>query len=78
MRNALAYVLQNAQRHGLNFPGGIDPFSSGRWFDGWTDMDATILLEAGSSPFPRPRTWLLSLGWKLEGLIDPLGTSRGQ
>ena len=34
VRNALAYVLQNFRKH---VPGarGLDPRSSGRWFDGW-------------------------------------------
>ena len=36
VRNALAYVLDNARRHGVVIgPGEPDPFSSGRWFDGW-------------------------------------------
>src|SRR5262249_53817234 len=33
VRHALAYVLNNARKHGCFFA-GIDPFSSGRWFDG--------------------------------------------
>ncbi len=35
VRNALAYVLKNAQHHGLHLPDGLDPFSSALWFDGW-------------------------------------------
>ena len=41
VRNALAYVLLNARRHAakagrtLSRTLGIDPASSGRWFDGW-------------------------------------------
>ena len=41
VRNALAYVLLNARKHAaqagrtLSRAFGIDPASSGRWFDGW-------------------------------------------
>jgi len=34
VRSALLYVLQNARHHGLRLA-GIDPYSSGPWFDGW-------------------------------------------
>jgi hypothetical protein len=68
----LAYVLQNALHHGILSPGGIDPFSSSRWFEGWTRPVPEALLEAGSSPLPRPRTWLLLDGWKLAGTLDPM------
>ncbi|MEW6074418.1 MAG: transposase, partial [Planctomycetota bacterium] len=34
VRSALAYVLRNAARHGVARE-GLDPYSSGRWFDGW-------------------------------------------
>ena len=36
VRTALAYLMHNARRHGYRVaPDGPDPFSSGRWFDGW-------------------------------------------
>src|SRR5689334_13286971 len=35
VRSALVYVLQNARHHGLRIS-GVDLFSSGRWFDGWS------------------------------------------
>ena len=67
-RHALCYVLQNARRHGepidLRF-GGMDPFSSAWWFDGWKDAS----WKAGIPP-PEVRTvaaaetWLLRVGWK--------------
>ena len=74
VRNAIAYVLLNARRHlaksGRVLPplATIDPASSGRWFDGW---------RRGVSPFTsppavaEPRTWLLNVGWRRLGLIDP-------
>ena len=67
-RNALCYVLQNARRHRERIDrrfGGVDPFSSGWWFDGWRDN----AWRAGQSP-PEMRTvaeaetWLLRVGWK--------------
>ena len=35
VRNALAYVLLNARKHGARLIEWLDPFSSGAWFDGW-------------------------------------------
>ena len=36
VRNALAYVLNNARKHRISVPEDEpDAFSSGRWFDGW-------------------------------------------
>jgi REP element-mobilizing transposase RayT len=80
VRNALAYVLLNARRHAAK--GGrtpsravrIDPASSGRWFDGWS-RDALsklrILADTGDPAVAPARTWLLSIGWRLHGPIDP-------
>jgi REP element-mobilizing transposase RayT len=51
VRRALAYVLHNARRHGA-LGRGIDPFSSGPWFDGFADrvVEPTVELsvECGS------------------------------
>jgi REP element-mobilizing transposase RayT len=79
VRNALAYVLLNARKHwkqrrGMAPPARIDDASSGRWFEGWRRE------LAGSEPpggpldtreVARPRTWLLTVGWRRHGLIDP-------
>jgi REP element-mobilizing transposase RayT len=70
VRNALAYVLLNARKHlgRLGVRGSrIDPASSGRWFEGWRDARAAASLDA--SPVARPRTWLLSWGWRRHGLL---------
>jgi REP element-mobilizing transposase RayT len=40
VRHAIAYVLKNDRKHGI-ISDGIDPFSSGPWFDGWTHDDAS-------------------------------------
>jgi REP-associated tyrosine transposase len=67
-RHALCYVLQNARRHREVIDprfGGMDPFSSAWWFDGWKDETWKI----GIGP-PDVRTvapadsWLLRTGWK--------------
>lgn len=75
---ALCYVLHNARRHGMSLPrdtGGIDPFSSAWWFDGWSHEG----WRRGLAPPPdgracvsRAHTWLLSTGWRRRGLLDPL------
>jgi len=64
VRSALVYVLKNASHHGLRIL-GIDPFSSGPWFDGW-NRDSTV-----DRPFPgaAARSWLLRIGWRRHGLI---------
>ncbi|RIK90078.1 MAG: hypothetical protein DCC71_25645 [Proteobacteria bacterium] len=69
VRNALAYVLLNAKKHGLRFAEAVlDPCSSGRWFEGWR----TAIRAATDPPaVSRARTWLLSVGWRRAGLIGP-------
>lgn len=67
VRNALAYVLQNARKHGIHVAGGFDPCSSARWFDGW--RSGARLFEF-PSPLPAARTWLLNIGWRRWGLFD--------
>ena len=76
VRNALAYVLLNARRHAAKLgrqlarAPRIDPASSGRWFDGW--RAAFSRQTPGDVPaVAAPRTWLLRIGWRRAGLIDP-------
>jgi REP element-mobilizing transposase RayT len=82
VRNALRYVLLNARRHwakrrgskALPGPVRLDPASSARWFTGWRSgsVGAEEAARAVDAPAVRaPRTWLLSVGWRLLGLIDP-------
>ena len=76
VRNALAYVLLNARRHlaklGRTLPrmARLDPASSGRFFSGWNRR-----FQPASSlhppPVAPPHTWLLRIGWRRHGLIDP-------
>jgi hypothetical protein len=66
--DALRYVLTNAHRHGA-LSAGVDPSSSGAWFDGWRG-DA----RGGSALWPRARTWLLAHGWRRHGRIPLPGS----
>jgi hypothetical protein len=75
VRNALAYVLLNARKHWRRRTGGappvvLDEASSSQWFDGWS-----LRLQPSSPneppPVSPPRTWLLRVGWRRHGLIDP-------
>ena len=75
VRNALAYVLLNARRHwrkrnGAAPPVRIDEASSGRWFDGWR---RGVAVDRGREPpsVAPARTWLLRVGWRRHGLVDP-------
>lgn len=76
VRNALRYVLLNARRHArtagakLAGPARLDPASSARWFDGWKKRGR----ESEDSQRPsvaRAKTWLLRVGWRRWGLLDP-------
>jgi hypothetical protein len=67
VRNALVYVLANARKHGHAY-GEVDPFSSGRAFDGWKQAPASAGVR--TVWWSGPRTWLLREGWKIHGLID--------
>jgi REP element-mobilizing transposase RayT len=77
VRRALAYVLLNARRHlakrrhPARAAGAVlDPASSARWFDGWRAIPRTP--EAAAAPeVARPRTWMLRVGWRRHGLVDP-------
>ena len=71
VRNALIYTLQNARKHGAWRAFAPDVFSSASFFDGWKGR-----IEKGAESraglLERARTWLLSVGWRRHGLIDPL------
>jgi REP element-mobilizing transposase RayT len=68
VRNALGYVLCNARRHGVAVSREApDDRSSGRWFDGWKELAGELV--GRGAPVARARTWLLSKGWRLRGLI---------
>src|SRR5678815_823314 len=72
VRHGLAYVVSNARRHGLvrgrAREGWVDPYSSAAAFDGWRGR---IAAPRFAVPVARARTWLLSVGWRRHGLLDP-------
>jgi putative transposase len=67
-RHALCYVLQNARRHGERIDarlGGMDPFSSAWWFDGWNDESWKLGIPPPEMrTVAEPACWLLKVGWK--------------
>jgi hypothetical protein len=75
VRNALAYVLLNARKHwkqrtGSAPPTRLDEASSAGWFDGWVRRG--LPPEAiESAPVAPARSWLLRVGWRRHGLLDP-------
>lgn len=83
VRNALRYVLLNAQHHAKKAAGAVakrvqfDPASSAEWFDGWKAGNTAApnamarSAAAPSPPIARARTWLLTTGWRRLGLLDP-------
>jgi REP element-mobilizing transposase RayT len=78
-RNALRYVLMNTQKHhrvigDRNF---ADPYSSAASFDGFTRAPATFE-EGAPWTWVKPRTWLLGVGWRRRGLLDPAEAPSGR
>jgi REP element-mobilizing transposase RayT len=79
VRRALAYVLLNARRHlakrrhvSRTASTPLDPASSARWFDGWRPAVASRIPEIAARPeVARPHSWLLRVGWRRHGLVDP-------
>jgi REP element-mobilizing transposase RayT len=72
VRRALAYVLLNARKHlGARAPGAgrVDPASSGAWFSGW--REGVVALARSPAPVAEAMTWLLRVGWRRHGLLDP-------
>ena len=71
-RNAIAYVLCNARKHGHapNLRGWLDRCSSASWFDGWVTSLAAVRASPPAAT-AAPRTWLLRIGWRRGGLLHP-------
>jgi len=74
VRNALVYVLQNVRKHGV-WIDGPDPYTSGPWFDGWRPGRfgadrGDLVKRLGPRPTPGAKSWLLTTGWRIHGLID--------
>jgi hypothetical protein len=62
-RRGFVYVLLNFRKH-LRAAPGIDPRSSGAWFDGWS---RALPVPRGTNPVAPPRTWLATVGWRRAG-----------
>ena len=71
VRVALHYLFHNARHHGFHPGRAFDPCSSATSFDGWTRTDRVGALAEQAPPLARARTWLLSIGWKRWGLLEP-------
>src|SRR5688572_12396846 len=67
VRNALVYVLKNHARHAG--ASGVDFWSSGPWFGGWS---TPVVSPGEKSPAARPTTWLLQEGWRRAGPKIPI------
>ncbi len=77
VRSALRYVLLNGRKHATKPRGTrIDPASSGRWFDGWRRTPGPA--RTGPAAVAAPRTWLLRVGWRRHGLLDPAEVPGGR
>ena len=74
-RSALAYVLLNERHHAVDRghcqAPGLDACSSSPAFDGWT-LPRPPTPGFWSATVTPAATWLLRVGWKRHGLIDPL------
>jgi REP element-mobilizing transposase RayT len=83
VRNALVYVLANFRKHARRAPrAGIDPYSSGIWFDGWRGYSRApgvapplaartpLADDERACPVSLPGTWLARVGWRRRGLIS--------
>ena len=71
VKTSLRYVINNYLKHGYAAigRGAFDMYSSAQHFDGWKEPPPPII-EPEPFPETRPRTWLLSTGWRRHGLID--------
>jgi len=80
VRHALQYVLLNVRKHWREVRGGAPPVrmdecSSGQWFDGWRrPLPAS---RAGPREVAPAGSWLLRMGWRRHGLIDPAAVPGG-
>jgi len=87
VRSIMLYVLANFRKHAsCSVRAGIDPFSSGIWFDGWREWSPAAgvpppLVEAAPwlRSFPAAkeeqtslssRTWLATHGWRRHSLLS--------
>ena len=83
IRNALRYVLGNAFKHDWSkvLNGWFGPCSSAAWFDGWRGWNGQPLrarsFEGALVPVVAARSYLLRMGWRRWGLLDPTELPKG-
>ena len=70
VRNALAYVLNNARHHRIRLQQLMDLFSSAGRFDGWKEQVRVIGKDKDKIPVTAPRSWLMKTGWRKHRLIS--------
>lgn len=76
VRNAIQYVLCNHRRHAHQGGGTLppkthlDPYSSAPHFKHWRGP-TTLTTPRGDPATAAPRCWLLSVGWRRHGPLDP-------
>jgi REP element-mobilizing transposase RayT len=63
VRLGIVYVLLNHRKH-LRAAPGLDPRSSGAWFDGWARALPAPLAPAA---VVKPQTWMANVGWRRAG-----------
>jgi putative transposase len=67
VRHALAYVLSNFRKHaGRALPPGIDPYSSGGWFEGWREWHPGARVAPRFAARPPPRVSVSDCGGATE------------
>jgi REP element-mobilizing transposase RayT len=78
VRNVLAYVLNNARKHGVVASRRwLDSYSSALLLDGWNtgiieyepDAVRVLLRDDGSVITAEPHSWLLRTGWRRHGSL---------
>ena len=63
VRRTLAFVVGARRRR--------EAVTSARWFDGWKEGAGSEEAADDAREVAAPHTWLLRLGWRRHGLVDP-------
>jgi len=65
VRNAIAYVVNNARKHGYPFGAGRwDTCSSAPWSEAIVGATGPVPIATLQRPTVAPETWLLRVGWR--------------
>jgi REP element-mobilizing transposase RayT len=68
VRRAIAYVLNNWRKHGVDGPWRVDPFSSASQFGGWATAHG-YAAQIEPLPVGAAQSWLLREGWMRGGAL---------